>query len=441
MKQRIDYRGGITSARAATPVWLMALFGMVSFGYMLPWTSLGGLISYYKETYGADFYLKVHCAYYLPGLPIALLQYGYDDFVDIAYGSRNSYLVRGMIPFLFMVCIIFVLIWIENESALLVLFGILGVCSWLCHGTTSMFCSLYPPAAIAYQQIGFRCPEIFALCLISFLKLGPSPTNQHLRIFYGMNASLVLFASVAWLMLVLHPISGEHFASKDKSCRRLSGGSFQLQDDENQPLKVETRESMGNALQVVGRRTHHSRGSTTIPILEVHTCTSDNAATVLDTGTGKTYIQSKYCASTGTGNEGIRLLELCESELGSTGDDSEAGAGFDHDGSDVDASKRNGGGGSSQLQLAPLIVALGITVWSSIFHASFFAFVTSRRVRNMEQIIYFVRLFSDLAGRPLTFLPRPAFLKRNYNLLALAVMRSVAMIWFFLYLFLPGYPQ
>jgi hypothetical protein len=50
------------------------LFLMTSFGYMLPWTSLGSLISYYKETYGADFYVLIYFCYYLPGLPISIFQ-------------------------------------------------------------------------------------------------------------------------------------------------------------------------------------------------------------------------------------------------------------------------------------------------------------------------------------------------------------------------------
>lgn len=59
----------------------------------------------------------------------------------------------------------------------------------------------------------------------------------------------------------------------------------------------------------------------------------------------------------------------------------------------------------------PLCVALVITIWCSIFQASFFAYVNSPEGRDIEQILYFVRLFSDLLGRPLTRMCRPPFLR------------------------------
>lgn len=63
----------------------------------------------------------------------------------------------------------------------------------------------------------------------------------------------------------------------------------------------------------------------------------------------------------------------------------------------------------------PLCVALIVTMWCSIFQASFFAYVDSPRGRDIEQILYFVRLFCDLLGRPLTRLPRPWFLKVSFT--------------------------
>jgi hypothetical protein len=61
--------------------------------------------------------------------------------------------------------------------------------------------------------------------------------------------------------------------------------------------------------------------------------------------------------------------------------------------------------------MCPLCGALVITIWSSIFQAAFFAYVSSSTNRDIEQILYFTRLISDLFGRPLTFLPRPSFLQ------------------------------
>ncbi len=58
-------------------------------------------------------------------------------------------------------------------------------------------------------------------------------------------------------------------------------------------------------------------------------------------------------------------------------------------------------------EVFPLCCTLMITMFCSIFQASFYAYVDSKRDWNIEQILYFTRLFCDLLGRPLTFLPRP----------------------------------
>lgn len=102
------------------------LFLIISCGYMLPWTSLGSLISYYKATYGASFYVKLYCAYYLPGLPIAMLQYRYDNYVDSIFSSQWTYLFRGLTSYMIMIGILISMIFIKSEATLILLFSVLG---------------------------------------------------------------------------------------------------------------------------------------------------------------------------------------------------------------------------------------------------------------------------------------------------------------------------
>jgi sterol desaturase/sphingolipid hydroxylase (fatty acid hydroxylase superfamily) len=88
-----------------------------------------------------------------------------------------------------------------------------------------------------------------------------------------------------------------------------------------------------------------------------------------------------------------------------------------------------------------LCLALFITIWCSIFQASFFAFCDSPQGRDIEQILYFVRLFSDLLGRPLTRLPRPWFLQENHHVLSASVARISLMLIFFFYVFIASFPK
>ena len=102
------------------------LFLLISFGYMLPWTALGSLISYYKAKYGANFYVKLYCAYYLPGLPFALLQYKYDTYVDSVFSSKYTYLFRGLLSYIIVIGVLVAMIFSPSEKMLIVLFSLLG---------------------------------------------------------------------------------------------------------------------------------------------------------------------------------------------------------------------------------------------------------------------------------------------------------------------------
>ena len=75
--------------RKLNPLWVM-----VSCGYMVSWTSIGSLISYFKARQGAKFYVRLYCSFYLPGLPISLLQQRYDAAFDARLGSSRSFLLR-----------------------------------------------------------------------------------------------------------------------------------------------------------------------------------------------------------------------------------------------------------------------------------------------------------------------------------------------------------
>lgn len=101
-------------------------FIIISFGYMLPWTALGSLISYYKIQYDANFYFDIYIAYYIFGLPISILQYLYDDNLDRSFTSYRTYIYRGIICYSIMIIIILSLIWIHNRYLIVFLFSMLG---------------------------------------------------------------------------------------------------------------------------------------------------------------------------------------------------------------------------------------------------------------------------------------------------------------------------
>ena len=53
--------------------------------------------------------LRLYCSFYLPGLPISLLQQRYDGYFDTMLGSSRSFLLRNVIGLLvksLMLCLI-----------------------------------------------------------------------------------------------------------------------------------------------------------------------------------------------------------------------------------------------------------------------------------------------------------------------------------------------
>lgn len=60
----------------------------LAFAYMSLWTVVGSLISYFQKENGPDFFVKLNCAFYLPGLPVALLQMIYVSDLEVRFGSQ-----------------------------------------------------------------------------------------------------------------------------------------------------------------------------------------------------------------------------------------------------------------------------------------------------------------------------------------------------------------
>jgi hypothetical protein len=76
---------------------------------------------------------------------------------------------------------------------------------------------------------------------------------------------------------------------------------------------------------------------------------------------------------------------------------------------------------------------LFVTMFTSIFQGVFFVYAKSDKGHsNVEQYLYFTRLFCDLLGRPLAALPRPSFVRTESQLWKGTLLRLALMGLFFL---------
>eukprot|EP01035_Chromulina_nebulosa_P023934 gene23934-31064_t len=245
-----------------------------------------------------------------------------------------------------------------------------------------MYASLFPATAIAFLQIGFRSPELYAITADHYLDLGKAATTDSLNLFYKMTAFLVFLGLIVWLYTVDSRASVLMFADKDRRGRTD-------RDPEKHPLLHPSTTREEEEPGVEGERENR------------FISTNNDSSESRD---GNPLNRAKVLLSA------IETLTQREDVFNT---------------------------------VSPLCAALFVTMWSSIFQASFFAYVNSvsSESRNIEKTLYFIRLICDLLGRPLTFLPRPAFLTTNNQLLIAALLRSLLLIVFFSYISVPSFPK
>lgn len=359
------------------------LWILISCGYMVSWTSIGSLISYFKARQGASFYVKLYCAFYLPGLPVSLLQQRYDERLDHKYGSANTFLVRVVFGMLMTIMLLVFMPFIPFlyppslvPPIILVCMVSIGCFSWLCHGTACMLCSMFPPSSTAYLQTGFRTPELYTVVAVAILKMGSTATETHVIEFYFLTAIVVTVGLGAWIYVCCSPPALHYLGLKDKGYSATMGGVHK--DCEKEPLMIPPLTRTAEAPD--GSKDPHRGGS--------------------DVSSGHHHESGgEYSEQDNTGVVETREIVA--------------------------------------RRIRPCQIAIFINIWSSIFSAAFFAYVKPAGGTDVELILYFTRLFSDLVGRPLARVYRPWFVQTKEQIVKVACARMVLMVIFFVYVEFP----
>lgn len=195
---------------------LNVLWVFISCGYMVSFTSIGSLIGYFKATQGSHFYVQLYCAFYLPGLPVSLLQQYNDGAFDRRLGSQPAFLVRVLVGMAVQIAVLFALPFLEPwPFATITAMFFIGIGSWICHGTAGQLCSMFPPSSTAFLQTGFRTPEIYSLVAVALLGLGANASSFHVGLYYYLTAVFVIIGMLSWVAVVRSTPAREYFRLKD----------------------------------------------------------------------------------------------------------------------------------------------------------------------------------------------------------------------------------
>ena len=87
------------SASASASRLEIVLFFFSGLGSSLCYIATLSSLVFYKSTYGAQSYIYINLAVFLPLLPIAIAQARYDQDVDRLVGSANAFLCRGIVGY------------------------------------------------------------------------------------------------------------------------------------------------------------------------------------------------------------------------------------------------------------------------------------------------------------------------------------------------------
>ncbi len=87
------------------------------------------------------------------------------------------------------------------------------------------------------------------------------------------------------------------------------------------------------------------------------------------------------------------------------------------------------------------LIALGVSLFCSVFQAPFYAYAKSAEGRDINEIIYFARLYGDFLGRPLAKIYKPGWIVKEGGggVLIYTLQRIVWMAFYFVYVFGPAY--
>lgn len=181
-------------------IWIF----FISFSYMITWTSLASLIPYYKKRYGSQFYIELTSAFYLPGLPIAIIDTMFGEKFDVFLTSRNSYLGRGIACYCVLNLVLICSCFFDSRSFVKACFALIGISTWTLHMSATTVVSLFPKSHLLFLQIGFRIPEFYALIMVAMLTLTSNASKTHLHIFYSITGLMCTIGMLGWIQLVTH---------------------------------------------------------------------------------------------------------------------------------------------------------------------------------------------------------------------------------------------
>lgn len=172
---------------------------LLSFGYMVPWVSIGSLIRYFSAMYGDSYFVILNVAFYAVGYPVSYVQRRADLYYDTVYGSKTTFQWRIEICMASLVgCVL--LLPVLDGALYVAVVTVVGVFTWTAHGASSSLASVVKNNSNIVQQIGFALPGVFALVMNAAYHMTEDTSDQRILQFYIIVACCVCVGLIAWVI-------------------------------------------------------------------------------------------------------------------------------------------------------------------------------------------------------------------------------------------------
>jgi len=354
------------------------LFTVVSASYMLPWTAMGALLHYFAGRYGDAFFVYLNVAFYGVGLPLSYTQKLLDNYWDLTLGSKFMFRRRLWVA----MSILFVVLLFgpyAGEVGTILVVIVVGVMTWSAHGCACTLASVVKLNSSTMQQIGFVLPGLYSVVAVTVLDMEGEVPEWRLRLFYWMTAAGVLPGILAWYLLCRSDLVRQALERKDEAM----GGML----IEQHMAMSSGNNSAGTDFVTDGHDADADVDTAAVPLMLSH-----NKAGILAYSRGllkdSPGLLSEALVDSGVVIEEALLLHRW---------------------------------------------ALFLTIFISILQCSLLSYTCGAELwgEALPPLLYFVRIFADLLGRPLALLPRPLPFSNIEWVCYASAIRVVASFYFF----------
>jgi len=370
---------------------------------------------------------------------VSYVQRRVDAYYDVFYGSKFTYRRRIWLCLGILVLCLIIAPFVRFYG-LIAICVVIGCCTWVCHGITTSLAGIVQMKSGIMQQIGFALPAVYGIIAnLSFKLSRDNVPASSIFAFYFTSAAVATLGIAAWAWLCQNDVVRDKLLMKDE---RL-GGILIKQAHKKKTLRTPLLDNIAEECESTGRFSdvadvEDDNGlalSTTPPA----------SSFVFDRGTSFTDVESKT-EKKAEGSLPINSPVPSASRHSSTERFSFLFSMFSKDTDRIVADSR------ALLRLDPGLLedamksshckeimepyrwTLFCTIYASILQGTFISYTYGCvlfGVIELPTVLYFVRIFSDLFGRPLALAPVPSFFKDIKGLLVGSMIRTVSMLYFF----------